>query len=134
MIGAEGAGKVVLVVDDEDDIRESVAELIRSKIAGCRVLTAKSGEEGLAILSKEPARVIVADYKMPGIDGIEFLKRSRLIVPHAARLMMSAYAETSLAIEALKEADVALLVTKPFQLDYFVQLIGTMLKRSRSGS
>lgn len=129
MVGGHGTGKVVLVVDDEDDIRESVAELIRTKIPGVRVLTAKSGEEGLKILAKDPARVIVADYKMDGIDGIEFLKRSRLIVPSAARLMMSAYAESSLAIEALKEADVALLVTKPFQLDYFVQLIGTMLKR-----
>src|SRR5688500_9824037 len=129
MVGTNGTAKVVLVVDDEDDIRESVAELIRTKIPGCRVLTAKSGEEGLRILAKDPARVIVADYKMGGIDGIEFLKRSRLIVPNAARLMMSAYAEGNLAIEALKEADVALLVTKPFQLDYFVQLIGTMLKR-----
>ncbi len=129
MVGGHGTGKVVLVVDDEDDIRESVAELIRAKIPGSRVLTAKSGEEGLKILATDPARVIVADYKMDGIDGIEFLKRSRLIVPNAARLMMSAYADRSLAIEALKEADVALLVTKPFQLDYFVQLIGTMLKR-----
>lgn len=129
MAEATGSGRVVLVVDDEDDIRESVAELIRAKIPGTRVLTAKSGEEGLALLEKEPARVIVADYKMEGINGIEFLKRSRKIVPGAARLMMSAYAETNLAIEALKEADVALLVTKPFQLDYFVQLVGTMLKR-----
>lgn len=129
MVGGQRTGKVVLVVDDEDDIRESVAELIRTKIPGARVITAKSGEEGLKILANDPARVIVADYKMGGIDGIEFLKRSRLIVPNAARLMMSAYAEGSLAIEALKEADVALLVTKPFQLDYFVQLVGTMLKR-----
>lgn len=129
MVGGQPSGKVVLVVDDEDDIRESVAELIRAKIPGARVITAKSGEEGLRLLKTDPARVIVADYKMDGIDGIEFLKRSRLIVPKASRLMMSAYAETSLALEALKEADVALLVTKPFQLDYFVQLIGTLLKR-----
>src|SRR5688572_4560247 len=116
--------KTVLVVDDEEDIRESVAELIRAKIAGSTVLTATSGEEGLRILAKHPARVIVADYKMPGMDGIEFLRRSRALAPGAARLMMSAYAEASVAWEALKEADVALLVTKPFQLDYFVQLIG----------
>lgn len=128
-MGGQPSGKVVLVVDDEDDIRESVAELIRTKIAGARVLTAKSGEEGLRILRTDPARVIVADYKMDGMDGIEFLKKSREVVPGASRLMMSAYAETSLALEALKEADVALLVTKPFQLDYFVQLVGTMLKR-----
>jgi len=119
----------ILLVDDDREILESLKDLLEIEYPQVRILTALSGEAALKLAASEKPHVIVSDYKMPGMNGVEFLRRSRGVDPSAARLMMSAYADTTVAAQAVKEAEVALLVTKPFQLDYFVQLIGTLLKQ-----
>lgn len=121
--------RTILLVDDDPDILEAIRELLEMTFPDATILTASGGEEALALVRKHRPGVIVSDYRMPGMDGVEFLRRSREIVPAATRLMMSAYADADVATAAVRDADVALLVTKPFQLEYFVRLIGTLLDR-----
>ena len=63
----------ILIVDDEQSIREG-SERILSRM-GCQVFTASRGEEGLELLSREPVSIVLLDMKMPGMDGMEVLKR-----------------------------------------------------------
>lgn len=119
----------ILLVDDDSEILESMRDLLKLTFPKVRVLTAPSGEAALQLLKNEHPWIIVSDYRMPGMDGVEFLRRSIPAVPDAARLMMSAYADPKVAKEASEKAGVALLVTKPFQLEYFVQVLGSLLER-----
>lgn len=119
----------VLLVDDDPEILEAMRDLLEMTFPMATILTAPDAASALDILDREAPMVIVSDYRMPGMDGVEFLQKSQRSAPAAVRLMMSAYADAGVAKRAVEQADVALLVTKPFQMDYFVQLIGSLLRK-----
>lgn len=120
---------LVLLVDDDPDILGSLRDFLAMMLPGTRVLSAASGEEGLRILQRHTPWVIVSDYRMPKMDGVEFLARSRRFAPKAARLMMSAYADPEVAARSIREADCAIVVTKPFQLEYFAGVVASLIRR-----
>ena len=74
----------VLVVDDEADILRSFRFNYGDEFD---ILTAESGDEGLALLERHPVAVIVADQRMPRMDGTEFLRRSVGVRPEAVRII-----------------------------------------------
>ncbi len=83
----EGYGSRVLVVDDEDDVRELMADaLVR---AGYSVFTARDGMEALGEIKKRRFEVIVTDYQMPMMNGLELLSLSRVLVPNTPVIMVS---------------------------------------------
>src|SRR4029078_10545730 len=86
-----GRPQTILVVDADPDIREAVRGILERSIRGTRVLTAASGQEGLGILARETVDLIVTDYKMPGMNGLEFLDSARLIDPQAPRILITAF-------------------------------------------
>lgn len=117
-------------MDDDPEILGSLAQVLEEKLGGARILVAQSGAEALEILKTERPGVIITDYRMPQMNGVELLRRAKATVPHARGIVISAYAETSMAYEALREAN-AMLIAKPFQVDYFVQLVATLLRQGR---
>ncbi|TES91084.1 MAG: sigma-54-dependent Fis family transcriptional regulator [Desulfobacteraceae bacterium] len=106
----------ILVVDDEAPMRESLKDWLMEE--GYEVGLAASGKEAIAMARKKNWDVILLDLKMPGMDGVETLKRlkGKEVNTEAEILMMTAYATVDTAVQAMKEGAFDYLV-KPFSPD-----------------
>lgn len=100
----EVTGPLVLCVDDES-VGLRVRKILLER-AGYRVLTALDGEAGLELFERNPVRIVVLDFAMPGMSGGEVAERMRQIKPAIPILMLSAY--TSLPPEVGKNVTLAM--------------------------
>jgi signal transduction histidine kinase len=101
----------ILVVDDEPNFLRGVQRRLRDEFD---VVTADSGRAGLRCLQEAgPIAVVVSDYRMPEMDGIEFLRQARKVAPATIRVMLTQYADEDVAIAALNEAQVGRFLEKP---------------------
>jgi len=91
----------VLVVDDEAIMRESLRDWLSD--VGHQVLTAENGSQALEIIEKENPSIAIVDLVMPGMDGIELLKRAREISPGIEVIIITAYGSVPTAISAMRE-------------------------------
>ncbi len=91
----------ILVVDDEAVIRESLHDWLSD--VDYEVFTAESGPQALEILEKERLGIVIADLVMPGMDGIELMKRAKQIVPNVEVIIITAYGSIPTAISAMRE-------------------------------
>jgi len=103
----------VLVVDDEDLTLRTVSRGLRQE--GFEVFTAASGEDALSVFAQEKPDLTLLDIVLPGIDGVEVLRRLKQANPAAIILMMSAYHMVDRAVEAMKLGAYDYLI-KPFHL------------------
>lgn len=102
---------VVLVVDDDDDLREVVAQDFASK--GYEVRTAASGDEAFRLVQQAPVDLVLSDLRMPSGDGIDLLKQIvALDAPRPAVILMTGFAD--LNSEQARALGAAALVGKPF--------------------
>jgi CheY-like chemotaxis protein len=120
----------VLVVDDEPIVLQLFSRVLSEK--GLRTRTASSAEEALKLLEEGGIACVLADKNMPGMDGIEMLRRVREAQPHCAFIVMTGYASTESAVEALRLGAVDYL-QKPFDdLDVVAQRIEEAIQQVRS--
>jgi len=114
----------ILFVDDDPNILATYKRGLHKQF---HIETARGGEEGLgAVASQSPFAVIVADMRMPGIDGIQFLARVKKSSPDSVRMMLTGYADLETAIEAVNQGDIFRFLTKPCPLE-------TLTKSLRAG-
>jgi UDP-3-O-acyl N-acetylglucosamine deacetylase len=118
--------KKVLIVDDEERVLESIAGVLEDE--GFRVATAKSGEEAIRIFQQEGPDVTLLDIWMPGMDGIEVLKRLKWMVPDCQVIMISGHATISTAMTAVKLGAFDF-IEKPLSLDVLLATIHRALHR-----
>jgi len=110
----------ILTVDDDPMVSAAIAHDLRSRYgAGYRVVRAASGPEALAVLAKlalrdQPVALIVADQRMPQMTGIEMLRQARSRAPGAKYLLLTAYADTDVAIKAINEIGLDYYLLKPW--------------------
>lgn len=123
--GVQTAGLVrrVLIVDDEDDIRGSLKDLIESASPGTECLTAAGGPAALEILDTTRVDLIVSDFKMPGMDGIEFLTAAGQQAPHVPRILITAFPDLQVAVRAINEAGIENFFTKPLDPEEIVRVV-----------
>ena len=112
-MGKLNPGKIV-VIDDEQSLREG-AKRILSRM-NFEVLTASRGDEGLALLQEKPAGIVLLDMKMPGMDGMEVLKRIMEMDKGIIVIVITGYATVETAIEAMKLGAYNF-IPKPYQPD-----------------
>lgn len=124
----------ILVVDDEPDILESLTDVFALHLPGVKILTASNGAAALAILAKEEVGLIVSDYKMPGMDGLEFLTKARQAAPGAARILITAYPELNVAVRAINEAQIQNFLTKPITPQALLEAVNAALLKGRSAA
>lgn len=105
----------VLIVDDEEMLVQMLAKLFRNVYD---VRTATSGAEGLAILREGfVPELIIADQRMPGMSGAEFLGASRAIVPMATRIVLTGYTDVNDIIASINQGHVYQFITKPWNTE-----------------
>ena len=102
----------VLFVDDEAHILKTIGRLLRSMPID--VLTAETPDQALLLLAEAQPQVVVSDYHMPGMSGVEFLARVRKEHPKAIRMMLTGYTEMEVLVGAINRGEIYRLVTKPF--------------------
>src|SRR2546423_1731249 len=113
--GQAPAAKVrILVVDDEPSMREMLRIVLRRD--GYDVLLAENGRDAIEQLRKTPVDLLLSDIKMPDISGVEVLRAAKDINRDIVAFMMTAYASTSTAVEAMRLGAVDYF-TKPFSMD-----------------
>ncbi len=111
----------VLVVDDDLLILRALQRVLEAQ--GFAVTGRSSPEEALAELRSEPANLIISDYMMPGMNGVEFLTEARRICPDAPRLLLTAANDFRVAADAVNSGEVYRLLSKPWN---HAELIGTV--------
>jgi len=94
-------GAKILVVDDEAVVRDSMSDWLID--AGYEVVTAENGSQALDVIERERVGIVLADLVMPGMDGIELMKRAKELTPNIAVIIMTAYGSIPTAIAAMKE-------------------------------
>jgi thioredoxin reductase (NADPH) len=110
----------ILTVDDDPSVSRAVARDLRRRYAEqCRILRAESGPQALDALRElklrgEPVAVLLADYRMPQMSGIEFLEAAMDLFPQARRVLLTAYADTDAAIRAINVVDLDYYLLKPW--------------------
>ena len=111
---------VILAVDDDPAVSAAIAHDLRSRYgAEYGIMRAASGPEALAVLAKlalrdRPVALIVADQRMPDMTGIEMLQQARSHVPGAKYLLLTAYADTDVAIKAINKIGLDYYLLKPW--------------------
>jgi YesN/AraC family two-component response regulator len=124
--------QVVLLVDDEPDIRDSLKMLLEASLTGIEVETAEGGAAALDILAHKPIDLIITDYKMPGMNGLEFLQRAAREAPKVPRILVTAFPDLEIAIKAINEAGIENFFTKPFEPEQVIGVVRDLLLEQRA--
>lgn len=119
--------ETVLFVDDEKMILESVDGLFIDH--DIRILTAASADEALNIFEKEEVAVIVSDYSMPGMKGIELLTKVKERSPDTLKILMTAHADLGIAVDAINEGEVFRFIMKPWNVQHMISTVHEAVKR-----
>ena len=117
--------KRILVVDDDESLRR-VTQL-QLEEAGHEVLTASNGNAALKIIEDEAPALVITDFKMPGLSGLEVLKRVRESYPHTSVLMITAFGTVQTAVEAMK-AGAYDYITKPIDYEELVLVVNRAME------
>jgi DNA-binding NtrC family response regulator len=118
----------ILIVDDEQIVRESLTKWFLQD--GYRVEAAENANEALKKMEKGPWHVIILDIKMPGMSGMELLKRLRAIDKASQIIMATAFASVETAVQALKDGAFDY-VTKPIDPDHLSHLVSNAIQRTK---
>ncbi|HTH05987.1 MAG TPA: FAD-dependent oxidoreductase, partial [Ilumatobacteraceae bacterium] len=114
------AGAVILTVDDDMAVSQAITRDLRSRYGErYRIVRASSGSEALGVLEElskrdQPVALIVSDHRMPEMTGIELLRASLDAAPSAKRVLLTAYADTDVAINAINDVGLDHYLMKPW--------------------
>lgn len=118
----------ILIVDDEQSMLDFLTLMLQKE--GYDIITANDGAKAKELIKKEKLDLIISDIKMPDIDGIELLKFIKEVNPEATVILITAYASTKTAIQALKLGAYDY-ISKPFDIDELKIIIEKALEKKR---
>src|SRR5919205_628077 len=130
----------ILTVDDDPSVSRAIARDLRRRYGEAyRIIRAASAGEALEALKEIKLRggrvaVLLADYRMPQMNGIEFLEQAMDLFPNARRALLTAYADTDAAIQAINVVDVDHYLLKPWDPpeEKFYPVVDSMLESWRA--
>jgi len=119
----------VLIVDDDELILRALARILEA--AGYVTRCYLTPEEALRALGDENPVVIISDYMMPGMDGVEFLKRARERSPGAVRILCTAAEDFKIALQAVNAGEVFRIISKPWHQQELLATLSQAVESSR---
>ena len=119
---------VVLVVDDEPRVLDALEAILADEF---RVLSAPSGPAALELLGRHEVAVIVTDYRMPQMSGVELLRRSRELAPEAMRIVLTAYTDVESLMDAINTGGIYHFISKPWDPHELTVVIRRAAERHR---
>jgi len=112
---------VILLVDDEIHVVNALKRTFNRM--DCEVLSATDPEDAISIINHSRFDIVISDYCMPGINGIDVLRHSRKVSPGAARVLMTGYSDINIAISAINEGSIFYFITKPWKTDELTSMM-----------
>jgi response regulator RpfG family c-di-GMP phosphodiesterase len=119
----------VLLVDDDINILQAIKRTLRDSF---QVTTVDNGIEGLEILKEEgPFAVVVSDYRMPEMNGVQFLANTIKIAPDTVRIMLSGQADLEVSIQAVNEGSIFRFLNKPCPTEQLIKVLTAATEQYR---
>ena len=112
LLGRRSRERTLLLVDDEENIVAALRRLLRAE--GWLVLSATSAEQALQLMARHEVDVILSDQRMPGMTGVELLRRAKQVYPETIRLVLSGYTELQSITDAINEGAIYKFLAKPW--------------------
>ncbi len=119
-----------LLVDDDEFIRNSLELAFKTK--GCPLQVAQSAEEGLQAIKAQHFDIIISDLRLPGMNGLDFLKLTSVTHPDAIRFLITAYRDDHMLSKAIRSG-IDQFIDKPFAVNVLINLLAVALKRQAKG-
>jgi DNA-binding NtrC family response regulator len=123
------AGETVLIVDDDAMVTTALRGFLQLETS-YRIMTCNAPQDALDIVRNERVDVVIADFMMPVMDGIQFLSRCREVRPFAARILLTGYADKQNAIRAINEAGLYYYLEKPWNNEQLLIIVRNGIERS----
>jgi YesN/AraC family two-component response regulator len=120
MTDNEAKGRVwqVLLVDDEPEVLDAMYLTIkRARQFQCEARKCSGGQQALEELAKVPAHLVMADFRMPRMTGVELLREVRQRWPETVRMLITGYSDVEIAMQAMEQAKIHYYVQKPWNND-----------------
>lgn len=119
--------RTLLLVDDESSILSALKRELRGE--NYELLTAANGDEALRILAEAKVQVVLSDYHMPGMSGVEFLTEARRLQPDAVRMVLSGYADIEAITEAINRGHIYKFLNKPWDGEQLREVVNDAFAR-----
>ena len=100
----------ILLVDDEPNVLHSLSRILKPY----QIVFCTSGEEGLQVAKNQAFDLVISDYRMPGLDGVEFLTFFKVLQPDAIRIILTGFADLKGIQQAINDAEVFRFINKPW--------------------
>ena len=119
------AAKILLVDDDKSGREVALFNLLK---VGYETVSAESGSEALSLFSRGDFDLVITDVRMPGLSGIELLRRIRKMAPDLPVIVITAFGDMETAMEAMREG-ACYFIVKPFERDHLLLAVEKALEK-----
>ena len=119
-------GMEIMLIDDDEWIRDSLCIFFESE--GCHITALETAEEGMEAIKKHNYDILVTDYRLPGMDGLELLRHVRGTQPHIMTILITAYKSEDIVSEAIK-LGVQDFIDKPFTTETIEKSLIQLLRK-----
>lgn len=119
-------GMKVLLVEDDQWVRDSLRRFFANE--NCALMAVETGEDALEIIKDNDCDIIITDYRLPGMDGLEFLKRAQSLNAPFKKILLTAYMTEPVISEAFR-LGVHEFIEKPFSMEDLEEALARVLER-----
>ncbi len=120
----------ILLIDDDEWIRDSLTLFFESE--ECRLIALETAEEGIDALKQESYDIVIADYRLPGMDGLEFFEHLQKSHPNVIKILITAYGSKGVVSEAFK-LGIHDFIDKPFTSETIERSLLRLIEKRELG-